>query len=681
MRFYLNPKNWPIMLKIALGVLASSLIPLIFIAYINFNGSVQTIENSEYRNIELLANAIAGRLDQLMLDNAIAAAQLGSDTEIITLVSDPSGASNVVRASVTASMKRILVSNPQYEYVYLLDKTGKVILSQQLDSVPSVEGQDFSNRAYFTETMKGKPYIDVLVGRANKKLGFYFSSPILGADGKPVGVSIVKLKGEAVTGIVNEFKAGRTGYAFLVDQDGVIVSHRNQDWYYSSLTPLTRDVELKIGQRFVLNGCEDPKNLASCKVKSLNLPVLAQVISNANASTGSSGTGARHGNYISPTDGSEQIVGVANTTQLNWRVVVNEAKSEFTAPLNFLALRTILSVLAIGILAGIGGVLLARVITQPLGKLSQVAQAIQSGGAPHPEELAEVTKQGDEVGHLARVFKGMLDSLDARVSELHAINVVSRKISSSFNVGTTLTLVLNSVRSVVPYDRALVMLYDPEAERFCTRATGDGRGFYLNRVWNEEDTPAIHYKNDGYLQRFFADRKHETLRVLEPDLSQPAEFALTYAVEWGGFEARSYLGVPLLFKDEIIGVIELASAKAESFNANHARVLELIAGQAAIAVRNALDVEQRETELRRQIDELRVEVDEGKKQKNVEEIIESDYFQALSSKADKIRQRRQEESDAAAESSGTGSFGGESKNSPEDAPDIDKPGSNIPGEK
>ncbi len=674
MRFYLDPRNWPILVKISTGVLISSLIPVIFIAYLNFNGSVQTIENSEYRNIELLAEAIAGRLDQLMLDNAIAAAQLGSDTEIISLVTNPSGASNAVRASVSASLDRILVSNPQYEYVYLLDKTGKVIISRQLDSVPSVEGQDFSNRAYFIETMKGKSYIDALASRTNKNLGFYFSSPVLGADGKPVGVSIVKLKGEAITSIVSEFKAGRTGYAFLVDQEGVIVSHPNQDWQYTSLTPLAREVELKIGQRFALNGCEDPKNLEGCKVKSLSLPTVAEVISKTEVSNSTTGTGVRHGNYVSPIDGSEQIIGVANTSQLNWSVVVNEAKSEFTAPLTFLALRTFLSVLAISSLAVIGGILLARVITQPLGKLSQVAQAIQNGDTSHSEELAEVMEQGDEVGHLAQVFNGMLDSLEARVSELRAINVVSRKISSSFNIGTTLTLVLNSVRNVVPYDRALVMLYDAETELFCTRAIGDGRGFYLNQVWNEEDTPTIRRKDDGYLGRFFESRKNETIVALRPDLNRALEsVALPYAAEWGDFEAHSFLGMPMMFKDEMIGVIELASEEEDCFNANHSRVLELIAGQAAIAVRNALDVERREAELRRQINELRVEVDEGKKQKNVEEIVESDFFQALSSKADKIRQRRQEERDnALAETA---------QNTPLETSGTGEPGGDLPGEK
>ena len=648
---YLNPKNWPILIKISAALLVASLIPVIIVALYGYIFSVTTIQNTEYHNLELLAAATAERLDQLMLDNTIAASQLGSDSEVIALVSDPANAPDSVRASVSNSFNRILASNPQYEYVYLLDKTGKVILSRQLDSVPSVEGQTFSTRAYYLETMKGKTYIDVLVGRTSKKLGFYFSAPVLGTDGKAIGVAIIKLKGEAITDIINKFKAGDTGYAFLVDQDGVIVSHPNPNWYYHSLIQLPKDIQLKVGQRFMLSGCEDPKNLSNCAVQSLNLNPLSLAI-------GESST-VRYATYKLPSDGSERIVGIANTTELNWSVGVDEAKKEFTAPLDALALQTMLGVLVIGTLALLGGILLARVITQPLGKLSLAAQAVQRGDALHSETFTSVMNQSDEVGHLALVFNNMVNALHARVSELHTINVVSRTISSSFNIGNTLTLVLNSLRNVVPYDRALVLIFDPKKDEFYTRASADGRGFYLNRVWSQDDRPAIHSRDENHIQQFFDKRKvvpvqindganpekialeENNLTILIPDLSRHGNAELDYSREWGDFEPKAYLGVPLLFKEEIIGLIELVNARPGGFTADHARVLELIAGQAAVAVRNALDVEMRETELRKQIDELQIVIDEGKKQKYVNEIVESDFFQELTSKADQIRKKRQ----------------------------------------
>jgi GAF domain-containing protein len=635
MRF-LNPVNWPLLLKISLGFLVPSLISVVLIAYLSFSGSANTLQNSEYRNIELLAISIADRLDQLFSDNAIAAAQLGSDTEIIALLSDPTAASETVQTSVSDSLSRILVSNPQYEYVYLMDKTGEVVVSKQAASVTSLEGQDFSSRTYFSEAMKGNVYIDAFAAGANKQLGFYFASPVLGSDGKPLGVSVVKLKGEAVTDIVGQFKSGNTGYAFLVDQNGMIISHPSPNWQYNTLMPLSQDAELQAGQRYLVPGCDNATNLESCNVESLNLPTLAEAIENSEKS--------QHATYLSPEDNSEQIIGIAKTRQLNSTVIVNESMSEFTAPLNSLALRALLSVLVISILAIIGGILLARYITQPLGKLSAVAQSIQQGNSPQLDELSPITRHGDEVGHLAVVFNEMLKSLEARVKELHALNVISRKISSSFNVGTTLTLVLNSVRKVVPYDRALLMLYESEGELFYTRAVGDGRGFYLNRVWSKEESPVVRHKYEGYLQRFFDKQRNKTMVALKPDLDEAVEAAaFPYADEWGDFVARSYLGMPMMYKDEMVGVIELASEEEDRFNANHSHVLELIAGQAAVALRNAMEVEELQAELRRQIDALKIEVDESKKQKNVEEIVESDYFQELSSKADRIRQRREEE--------------------------------------
>ena len=612
-----------------------SLIPAIFIAYYNLNGSWDTVEKGEYRNLQLLAVATAERLDQLMADNAIAATQVSSLSEVINLLSDPQNAPDSVRASVAGSLDRILKSNPQYEYVYLLDKDGQAILSKQIEGAPSVEGQNFSNRAYYLEAIKGNGYIDVLVGRTSKKLGFYFAAPVNGAIGKPVGIAIIKLKGDAITNIINQFKAGKTGYAFLVDHDGVIVSYPDPKWLYTSFAPLSRAEELKVGQRFVLSGCEDPKNLADCNVRNINLPSLAHVV------TGDISV-PRNATYISPLDKTERIVGVATTQQLNWSVIVDETKSDFTTPLAALASQSLISVVVIGTLAIIAGILLARLITQPLEKLTLAAQAVEQGDTPEPKIMASIIGQGDEVGRLATVFSKMVTALNTRVTELHTINMVTRKISSSYNIGNTLTIVLNAVRNVVPYDRAVVLLYDPIKTQFYTRATGDGRGFYLNRVWNEDDRPATHLRNDGFLAQYSVKRgrQNENVSLLIPDLNLLAGVTLNYRREWGEFTPRSYLGMPLLYKDEMVGVIELTSEDVERFNADHSRVLELIAGQLAVAVRNALDVEARESDLRKQIDELQIVIDESRKQKSVEEIVESDFFQELTSKAALIRQKR-----------------------------------------
>jgi CRP-like cAMP-binding protein len=54
----------------------------------------------------------------------------------------------------------------------------------------------------------------------------------------------------------------------------------------------------------------------------------------------------------------------------------------------------------------------------------------------------------------------------------------------------------------------------------------------------------------------------------------------------------------------------------------------------------AAQVQQREDDLRREVQELRIEINEVKRQKQLEEITETDYFQTLQNQARKLRERK-----------------------------------------
>ena len=98
--------------------------------------------------------------------------------------------------------------------------------------------------------------------------------------------------------------------------------------------------------------------------------------------------------------------------------------------------------------------------------------------------------------------------------------------------------------------------------------------------------------------------------------------------------------MPLQVRGKLIGAIELVSLEAGRFTADHLRVVETIAGQAAVSIQNAQEVQARENQLKAQIQELRIEIDEIKRSKQVEEIVDTDYFQRLSAQAKKLRADR-----------------------------------------
>jgi len=95
------------------------------------------------------------------------------------------------------------------------------------------------------------------------------------------------------------------------------------------------------------------------------------------------------------------------------------------------------------------------------------------------------------------------------------------------------------------------------------------------------------------------------------------------------------------FLSEVRGWIQRVAAGQydRSFAASKDYQDSSIESLAAEFAQMAAQVQQREEELRKEVLELRIEINEAKRQKQLEEITETDYFQTLQSKAKTLRQR------------------------------------------
>ena len=93
----------------------------------------------------------------------------------------------------------------------------------------------------------------------------------------------------------------------------------------------------------------------------------------------------------------------------------------------------------------------------------------------------------------------------------------------------------------------------------------------------------------------------------------------------------------------IVGVLELLNAtepetgKVIPFDPNLQQMMESLSALAGVALEAYL----REQTLRREIQQLRIEIDEAKRQKQVSEIVDTDFFQNVQTRARAMRQRRQ----------------------------------------
>ena len=109
-----------------------------------------------------------------------------------------------------------------------------------------------------------------------------------------------------------------------------------------------------------------------------------------------------------------------------------------------------------------------------------------------------------------------------------------------------------------------------------------------------------------------------------------------------GYRSKSFLTLPLTDdRRNVIGVLQLINALRDNssepvpFEKSKQKIVESLARLATVALKAYI----REEQLRRQIENLRIEIDETQRAREVAQITETQYFQQLQEQASKLRRR------------------------------------------
>lgn len=393
--FYLPA--WPIAAKLSAALLSVALIPMGFTAYYNLQQSLDRAVASEYRKLELLATSNASRLDQLITDIQSVVVQVSTEPNVVSfLASTTPKKREAFRLSMQRTLDNVFHSNPDYDAVYLMDKGGRCLAATD----PIFVGQNYTFREYFRSSIQGHPYVSsILVGETTRRPGLYFSSPVR-SNGEIVGVAVLKIRGEEIWNKVNALRVDSQSYAFLVDQQGVIVSHPDKSLLYHSLAPLSPNTlkQIVTDRRYGLD-----------QIQSLNIPQLAAAMVRAKE--------PGHTSYYSPLEHTRQMVGFAPLDVQPWVLGVNKPQAQFAAPLNYLVWENSRGVLVVGGFTAIITLLLARSIAKPIHALTVAAQALEQDDL-NIHELAEASRAQDDIGQLVRVFLQMAEQVKNREQKL-----------------------------------------------------------------------------------------------------------------------------------------------------------------------------------------------------------------------------------------------------------------------
>ncbi len=176
-----------------------------------------------------------------------------------------------------------------------------------------------------------------------------------------------------------------------------------------------------------------------------------------------------------------------------------------------------------------------------------------------------------------------------RVRELETLHYLGRTINESLELQDTLDEVLQALNTLVPYDEGEITLYDSQRDLLVRRA------YRASEVLSHRpDSVDAVYGTDEGLSGWLV-RHHSSLLIADlasDGMIYPAGHTLAA-------RARSYLGIPLMARNQLVGTLEIVAAEPARFSSHHRELTELFAAQAASAIENARLYTRTDAELRR----------------------------------------------------------------------------------
>ena len=345
----------------ALVPLASVLVVVAFIAQWAYEQAARDVV--QQRDTEL-ARVSAARLSERLAVHGGDLLEIAAKNSVRSM--EPSGLGSVLEEAsglLHAFDAGIVAYDDQGSVVWpplFSDKPPEFLVSAQIDTVRRTFRPAFSNLFQLGES--GDDAVMILV-------------PIMGMDnqlsGALAGLANIRtsLLGATLTDVL-ELKAGRGGFAYLVDSQGGVIYHRDKSQLgkdLSSVLPVTRAIEGKPGA------------------------------------------------VIAEDEGGKEVVsGFAPVPGMAWAVVTQERWSNVLGPIESRSVWLLLLVAVGGLLSGALIFFAIGRTLRPIKALTRGAQGIAGGDFDY--SIAAIS--GDEIQELAQQFTMMADALKESYTDL-----------------------------------------------------------------------------------------------------------------------------------------------------------------------------------------------------------------------------------------------------------------------
>lgn len=582
----LGQVNASLRVKLLLGGLMLTLLPLIVISVISNQFTQNQIQTQSNQSLRVAADQTAGALDNFFSTNLNAVetqTKLPAIQKYLALPIDRRTGTveeNELGVTFTSLQSGQEIYKPSYA---LLGPDGMDLYDSDHSSTDLTEAQT----TYFQQAQAtGLPYASgITFPGGSRDASLYFIAPIRNVTNQIVGYLRTRYDALVLQSIIqqNTGLVGQRSYPILVDENGLrLADDYSPSLIYHTMVPLSLETyQSLIGSERI------PSTLTreSLYVQQANL---SDVLDR-------SAVGQFLTVNLTGQDGAHPHTATAvNLQNQPWKLIYLQEQTNLIEARD--AQNRISTILAaiIAAVAGIALLFVSNIFSRPILQLTETAQRISAGDL---NSEAEVTSN-DEIGILADAFNSMtrqlrlmVETLETRVRErteqlavqnnalsyrstqLQTVADVARDIVSISDLETFLTNVTNLINERFGFYHVGIFLLDSQGEYAVLRAANSagGRRMLARRhQLKVGETGIVGFVTQKGEPRIATDVGQDAVFFNNPDLP----------------DTRSEMALPLKAEGEVIGALDVQSTESNAFTSEDVDLFLTLADQIAVAIRN-----------------------------------------------------------------------------------------------
>lgn len=479
----------------------------------------------------------------------------------------------------------------------LLDSSGKTVWdTRSIDISRNQSTQDFFIIPFTT----GRTYISPMRFAAEQGENvFYISAPVRDPDdGSILGILRVQIRALLLEGILrdNVGAAGQASYPILLDEYNLILADPVHPEYIGrSAGQLSKEQIDFLKQQNRL-----PANTNQAGI-SLEMSAFSSGLNNINTTPFFESDDRAFGEAVQ--------VAAKYVVRQPWKVAFVQPSSVVLAPIFEQTRAITATALITSFLLGILTLFVSRTITSPVARLTRAAEEISSGNL---DARADVRSQ-DELGTLAATLNAMSDQLkqtltglettiaertadleqrrqqlvqrstelelanqrsERRARQLLAVSTVSNAIATVQNLDELLPLITRTISEQFGFYHIGIFLNDASNQFAVLRAANSQGGQRMLQRGHRLKIGEVGIVGNVVAlgrPRIALDTGTDAVFFDNPDLP----------------DTRSEMALPLRAGPIVIGALDVQSTEPNAFTEEDAEILNALAAQVSIAIRNA----------------------------------------------------------------------------------------------